>query len=73
MNKQDEQTPKRVPRYIEYYRENRDSILKRQKALYQLKKDERRAYQREYIRAKRAQAKIQASQDSTQEALIPIQ
>lgn len=47
-----------IPRYTEYYQENREAILLKRKARYETKKDELRAYQKEYNRKKRAAAKL---------------
>lgn len=46
-----EETPK-----LSYYQRNKEKVLAKRKLRYEAKKDELRAYQREYIRNKRALA-----------------
>jgi hypothetical protein len=46
-----------APKYKLYYAEHKDEILAKRKVRYETKKEELRAYQREYIRNKRAAAK----------------
>lgn len=55
-----------------YYQRHREEILAKRKVRYEAKKDQLRAYQREYIRAKRAKQKISESQEQTDDVAEAI-
>ncbi len=64
-----------VCKYKKYYAQHKEEILAKRKVRYESKKEHLRAYQREYIRNKRAAAKAllnadtaEAKNDDTNEA-----